>query len=111
MHLAVLCSSRHLAHVCFVQAFVCYQLHVAVHALLYRLEFIFLYCVFPVSIIIVINDMINPRRAHALARVTVVGLSVCLSGLNLLLHASRATRYYTYVFFTMNARFNMCGVR
>ena len=49
--------------------------------------------------------------AHALARVTVVGLSVCLSGLNLLLHPSRATRYYTYVYFTMNARFNMCGVR
>ena len=48
------------------------------------------------------NNIINPRRAHALARVTVVGLcvcvSVCLSGLNLLLQASRATRYYTYVF-------------
>ena len=51
--------------------------------------------------------IINPRRAHALARVTVVGLSVCLSGLNLLLHLSRATRYYMYVFFTMNARFNV----
>ena len=63
------------------------------------------------------DAIINPRRAHALARVTVVGLcvcvSVCLSGLNLLLQAStsRATRYYTYMFFTMNARFNMCGVR
>ena len=56
-------------------------------------------------------QLINPRRAHALARVTVVGLSVCLSGLNLLLHASRATRYYTYVYFAMNARFSMCGVR
>ena len=55
--------------------------------------------------------IINPRRAHALARVTVVGLSVFLSGLNLLLQKSRATRYYTYVFFTRNARFNMCGVR
>ena len=59
--------------------------------------------------------IINPRRAHALARVTVVGLSVCLSvclsGLNLLLHASRATRYYTYVYFTMNARFNSGGSR
>ena len=53
--------------------------------------------------------------AHALARVTVVGLcvclSVCLSALNLLLQGYRATRYYTYVFLTMNARFNMCGVR
>ena len=63
-----------------------------------------------------VSGLVNPRRAHALARVTVVGLSVvclcvCLSGLNLLLHASRATRYYTYVYFTMNARFNMCGVR
>ena len=59
--------------------------------------------------------IINPRRAHALARVTVyswsVCLCVCLSGLNLLLQASRATRYYMYVYFTMNARFNMCGVR
>ena len=55
--------------------------------------------------------MINPRHAHVLARVTVVGLSVCLSGLNLLIQVSRVTRYYTYVFFTMNARFNMCGVR
>ena len=25
--------------------------------------------------------------------------------------ASRAIEYYTYVFFTMNKRFNMCGVR
>ena len=56
-------------------------------------------------------ELVNSRRAHALARVTVVGLCVCLSGLNLLLQASRDTRYYTYVFFTMNARFNMCGVR
>ena len=57
----------------------------------------------------------NCELIHALLRVTVVGLcvclSVCLSGLNLLLQASRATRYYTYVFLTLNARFNMCGVR
>ena len=35
------------------------------------------------------SSLVNPRRAHALAMVTVVGLcvcvSVCLSGLNLLL--------------------------
>ena len=55
--------------------------------------------------------VVNPRRAHALARVSVVGLCVCLSALNLLLQGYRATRYYTYVFLTMNARFNMCGVR
>ena len=36
---------------------------------------------------------------------------VCLSGLILLIQGSRATRYYAYAFFTMNARFNMCGVR
>ena len=40
-----------------------------------------------------------------------VCVSVCLSGLNLRLQGSRATNYYTYVFFTMNARFDMCGVR
>ena len=34
----------------------------------------------------------------------------CHIYLNLLLQGSRATRYYTYVFFTMNGRFNMCGV-
>ena len=108
MHLAVLCSSRHLAHVCFVQAFVCYQLHVAVHALLYRLEFIFLYCVFPVSIIIVINDMINPRRAHALARVTVVGsvcLSVCLSPENKLLRSLTPVINSGYSIYMTNSRF------
>ena len=48
------------------------------------------------------------------ARITVVVLSVCLSvclsRLNQLLQGSRATRYYTYVLFTMNAGFNMCGV-
>ena len=58
--------------------------------------------------------------AHALASVTVsptrLGYSswcvcVCVSGLNLLLQGSSATKYYTYVFFTMNARFYMCGVR
>ena len=58
-------------------------------------------------------SLVNPRRACASEGYSswFVCLSVCLSGLNLLLHASRATRYYTYVYFTMNARFNMCGVR
>ena len=37
-----------------------------------------------------------------------VCVCVCVSRLNLLLQGSRATRY---VFFTMNARFNMYGVR
>ena len=46
--------------------------------------------------------------------VTVVGLCVCacvcvcLSGLNLLLQGSRATRFYTYMLFTVNARFYVC---
>ena len=55
--------------------------------------------------------LISPQCAHALARLTVIVLSVCLSGLNLLIHAPRAIRCYTYVFFTMNARLNMRGVR
>ena len=40
-----------------------------------------------------------------------VRVSVCLSGLNQRLQGSRATSDYSYVFLTMNARFNMCGVR
>ena len=63
-----------------------------------------------------VNTVFLTFGAHALAMVTVVVLcvcvcvSVCLSGLNL---ASRVLviRYYTYVFFTMNAMFSMCGVR
>ena len=65
--------------------------------------------------------IINPRRMRERGLQLLVCVcvcvcvclcvSVCLSGLNLRLQGSRATNYYTYVFFTMNARFNMCGVR
>ena len=46
---------------------------------------------------------------HAQARVRVLGLYFCLSTLNLLRQGSRATIYYTHMFLTMNARFNMCA--
>ena len=53
-------------------------------------------------------------RGHDLLLFFEINVKACIIVIIIYINSDRspllATRYYTYVFFTMNATFNMCGV-